>query len=140
MRFEEAFVVFMRTHSKQFIDETCMLKYGVYTEEPLMKKDTEVNQQLSDVALNRNNSSSFGKGSIVKLVQNDTSKIVVVASGFRTSAGETRYEILRLNGTTNSVASLLQLKETTPRPADIPPGSSDVDAEVLKKILSREDF
>ena len=45
-----------------------------------------------------------------------------------------------LDGTIQSVNSSSQLKKVAPKLADIPVGPSDVDAEVLTEVLSREDI
>ena len=125
---------------QNFVDEICLSQYGAYIEGPLIEKDTEPNHQLGGVSLPYNYSNRFGKESTLKLVQDDISKIVAIASGFRPSTGKQRYEMYPLDGTIQSVNSSSQLKKVAPKLADIPVGPSDVDAEVLTEVLSREDI
>ena len=136
---KEMFAAFIDTHSKQLVDEMCLIQRGVYIEGPIMEKDDEPNQQLGDAHLLYSDSSIFSKWLIVNFVQ-DTSKIVLIASGYKKSARKQRYEIRPLNGTTKSVASPLILREIISKLADIPTEPSDTDAELLTEMMSRENL
>ena len=80
---ESIFVTFVDTHSRQFMNNICLLQDEVYEEGPLMEKEIELNQQFGDIPL-PHKPGSIGNGSVMKCISEGTSIIVVVVNGFRT--------------------------------------------------------